>query len=76
MKKAVFWDVAPCRNCVNRHSSKTHTKILVGKPELKKLLGSRDGYYFLELCRCSLLVETFGAVTNTYWKETDHNAGQ
>jgi hypothetical protein len=28
MKNVVFWDVAPCRSCVNRRSSETsiHTK--------------------------------------------------
>jgi hypothetical protein len=27
MKNAVFWDVAPCRSCVNRRSSETSVYI-------------------------------------------------
>jgi hypothetical protein len=31
MKKAVFWDVAPCRNCVNRRFRGTYRLHLQGK---------------------------------------------
>jgi hypothetical protein len=31
MKDAVFWDVAPCRSCVNRHFGGTHRLHLQGR---------------------------------------------
>jgi hypothetical protein len=34
MKNAVFWDVAPCRSCVNRRSSETSVRTKYTRREI------------------------------------------
>jgi hypothetical protein len=51
MKNAVFWDVAPCRSCVNRLFGRTHRFHLQGrKIRARETSGSR----WLQTDTCSL----------------------
>jgi hypothetical protein len=42
MKKAVFWDVAPCRCGVNRRFEGTYRLHLQGRKKTKKICKRRD----------------------------------
>jgi hypothetical protein len=49
-KKAVFWDVTPCRYCVNQHFGRTYRLHLQGRRKRKKIrergtTSSRLTYY-------------------------------
>jgi hypothetical protein len=42
MKKAVFWDVAPCRNCVNRRFGGKYRLHLQGRKQEPARAGATD----------------------------------
>jgi hypothetical protein len=45
MKKAVFWDVVPCRNYVNRHIGGTYRLHLQSRRQEETLAGSLTDFF-------------------------------
>jgi hypothetical protein len=60
MKQAVFWDVAPCRSCVNRRFGGTYRLHLPGRKirelgtSVRKWLQFLQFYYFWHIIQLSI----------------------